>query len=188
MNNLPSTFDWLVFFFGGAFGSILILGFGKFLDNHSNKKIFSKDKNQVSKALNTEVQSNIDICNKTISSINKDPQILTTTIFDYLWIQTYSNKYIDFTNEDSLHLYSLLSNARKSIQRIDVLQVNLRNFANSNMALTGNISIIESMNKDILQKIKELKSILKRIIKLDQLSGKRLSIYSRLKNTVNKFR
>jgi hypothetical protein len=162
------SFDWLTFFWGGAVGSFVgafvILTMERILDLIITKIKSHQEKHQITHALNTEIQSNLDLCELIIGAISRNTTAtITYTNFEYTWNQTYSNRIIDFSNQDSLRLYSFLYGARNSIDTIHALQANLQMFSASSRALSGYHSITQHMNQNILQFVQRLKSILEEI-------------------------
>lgn len=164
---VSQPFDWLTFFWGGAFGTFvgafIILGIERLWNFFTERIKSEKEKKQITHALNAEIQSNIEMCEQVITTISQNPAVMTFAKFEYLWIKTYSNKYIDFTNADSLRLYSFLFGARKAMDIIHDLQANLQMFSASSRALTSYGTTFTTMNQNILQNVQRLKTILEEI-------------------------
>lgn len=170
-----SQFDWPTFLLGGAAGSFIgafiILGIERWWDARTEEAKSVKEKEKISQALNIELQSSIETCNKLIGLISHDPAVTTYARFEHLWLETYRNKYIDFTNQESLNLYIYLYNAKRYEEIIYDLQAHAQAFLASSRALTTFKSTYESMNRNIFQRVQELKVLLE-FIQNDRVDNK----------------
>lgn len=161
------SFDWLTFFWGGAVGSfigaLIILGLERILDVIIGKWKSHQEEKQVSYALDKEIQTNIDICNQLITTLAGSGSIIAFTKPDSMWLQTYCSKYIDFTNSDSLKLYSALYRAKNLMEIISGIQSNQQMFTATSRALGNFNNIVTEMNKNISQYAQRLKTALEEI-------------------------
>jgi len=166
---LPS-FYWLTFFWGGALGAftvaLIVLNIERILNVIISSKKFKKEKIQITKALDTEIDANIDFCNHSIDAIRINPLAIIYPKFDSIWLQTYAKRYIDFTDEDSLRLFSFLDDAKKYMEIVQEMRASLHMLMVTSRALTNFTDIYSAMNQEILQKTLALQATLITIKKL----------------------
>lgn len=161
------SFDWLTFFWGGALGSfigaLIILSLERILDSISNSWKSHQEEKQISHALDKEIQTNIDTCNELIRTLTGSGSIIAFTKLESVWLQIYCNKYIDFTNTDSLKLYSSLIRSKNLIGIIHGLQNNQQMFTATSRALSNFNNVVTQMNQNISQYAQRLKTALEEI-------------------------
>lgn len=164
----PSNFDWISFLLGGALGSfvgaLIILGMERYWDRRVEENKFIQEKKQVSKALEAEIGANLSICGSIIESLKSaHHSIYIFNNFETGWLEKYSAAYIDFTNEDSLRLYSFLSGAKRLMYRFGQVQSAQHGLSASGRVLDNFQDLAYKHNQGMLKIAEELMPILKAI-------------------------
>jgi hypothetical protein len=177
-NPTPTSFDWLTFLWGGAIGAfvaaLFILGIERVLDWIISARNLKKAKAQIAIAMESEIQSNIEICNDLLKGYDANPG----KIFPYhhrlslSWIELYKSKYIDFTNKVDRDKYEQLDWFCKQIIAIEKQRNNLQLFdaftqvtpqAPQQLA-SHNYQGITNYNKGIAVMTNELREKLKKFL------------------------
>jgi hypothetical protein len=115
---VPGSYDWLSFFLGGAFGSLVILGVERlvgFCEQLSEKK-------ELGKTLNVEFVDNLQICDFVVNSLSAEGihhSVFSFSRFKTIWLKKYQEKCINYGDADSLRLYSFLRSCEQLISRFD---------------------------------------------------------------------
>lgn len=150
----PNNFDWITFFLGGAAGSfigaLIILGLDRFIDFLLTHNQSLLEKQKISQALLNELSQNIIICDDVIATISRDrTSIRAIGEFKFVWLETYSEKYIDFSNETSLALYTSIRNSKSYMRQISKIEDNIFMLSAAGAAL-GNYSQQVQRRNDVL--------------------------------------
>jgi hypothetical protein len=123
MFNQVSFFEWLAFFFGGAFGSLIILGIQKAWDAISSRRKYKDERAQVTNALIEEIKVNVALCVEIINNINNFPDLVFTfSRFNYSWLETYIARFLDFRITEHREAYEKLDKAKKRMMMIHDLR------------------------------------------------------------------
>lgn len=145
-------FEWTSFLWGGAAGSFIgafiILGIEKILSSLLEERRNKKEENKISLAFNIEIDQNIVLCDNIIKTMGADKTSYSWSFarFKILWTEKYSEKYIDYTNSDSLRLCSFLYCVKALNDQITDIQ--------------NNHKLLSDNKEKLLNLVKELKVIL----------------------------
>src|SRR6266487_3234246 len=118
-------------------------------------------------SVNAHIASTSPALKEVISAIPRNqPLPIIYPKFDSIWLQTYAKRYIDFTDEDSLRLFSFLDDAKKYMEIVQEMRASLHMLMVTSRALTNFTDIYSAMNQEILQKTLALQATLITIKKL----------------------
>lgn len=156
---------------GGALGSfvgaLIILGVQIIVDKIRSYFQYKKEEKYITRALETEIGYNMDIVDKMIELISRNSRKEYQFVrFQYIWLVKYCEKFIDYSHDDCLRLYSFLYGAKASMEKIEDNNKNLSVFAATSKALSSYHNVVESYNKTVLSLATNLKTILEATKKL----------------------
>ena len=168
-----SNFDWLTFFLGGATGSFLsalvILGLERIIQNIFEKKSLERKISFLTSALTTELVLNLENCKKFIgvleNSVRENPNSVNLFAkFKTRNLKEFSDQFIDYGNEKSLHLYLCFNNILSLIETIETIQdtsLKLATAPNNHL----NEAALTSNNIKFTEQLKLLRSEIETVIK-----------------------
>lgn len=116
-------YDWLNFFLGGAFGSLVILGIERAWNWLEMEEKWEAEQTYLGDALDKELKHNLLRCRKLIDLLdaNLNDSLLILELDD-LRLERFMSSCIDYTNKNSLELVDLLQAVKNFLKQFTILQ------------------------------------------------------------------
>lgn len=148
---------------GTFIGAFLILGIERVLMWFISKK----EKEQISKALDLEISDNLRLCEEIVKSLEPaHHSIFTFSEFETVWLKKFMNSCINYSDEDSIRLYSFLNGAKLLIQQFQTTHDNQQQLHTTSRALTSFSKIANAHNQKMIAIAKEIKNTLSATLEL----------------------
>lgn len=151
-------FEWIGFFFGGAVGSLIILGVQALFTSISAKRKYKDEKAHVTHALLEELKICLAQCDYMLEKINLIPNgAYTFPRFNYTWLDIYINRFLDLRLEKECAIYRNLDMIRKKMLIIQDILDDQHMLVATSRALSGFTQAVIDYNESIKTQVGELK-------------------------------
>lgn len=162
-----SFFEWLGFFFGGAFGSLVILGIQSLVTSISTKRKYKDEKAKVTQAVIEELKTALTECKGNLVILNQHPKGLHTFArFNYTWLDVYLSRFLDLRIVRDSEVHKDLDIIRKKMLLIQDIEHDQHMLSTTSRALSTIDEVLADYNVRIEKHTGELIQIIEAVLPL----------------------